>query len=195
MKLHPVILPLLPEDQQLRGKELVQAQRRRAREALALSCEASGVSLGPLTKGERDAPLPFNNIYWSLSHKPRYVAAVVGPAPIGIDIEEIAPRNEGLHAYIADESEWALADRSWETLFRYWTAKEAVLKAVGIGISHLKKARIHSILDQDNLLVDYASRLWPVRHFRFQDHLVSVTHDGHEVVWSLLQNPTPATTP
>lgn len=175
----------------LRGREGVQAQSRRAREALVLSCEASGVALGFLNKGDRDAPLPFNNTYWSLSHKPRYVAAVVGPAPIGIDIEEIVPRNEGLHAYIADESEWALAGRGWETFFRYWTAKEAVLKAVGIGISHLKKARIHAVLDQDNLLVDYASRLWPVRHVRFQDHLVALMHDGHEVVWSLLQNPTP----
>ena len=195
MKLYPVILPLLPEDQQLRGKELVQAQRRRAREALALSCEASGVSLGPLNKDDRDAPLPFNGTYWSLSHKPRFVAAVVGPTPIGIDIEVITPRHEGIHAYLAGDEEWALSDRNWETLFRYWTAKEAVLKAVGVGITHLKKARIQAILDQDNLLVAYASRLWPVRHFRFQDHIVSVTHDDHEVIWTLLQNPTPSMIP
>jgi 4'-phosphopantetheinyl transferase len=195
MTLHPVILPLAPADRQLRGRELVQAQRRRAREALALSCKASGISLGPLNKDARDAPVPFNDTYWSLSHKPRFVAAVVGPAPIGIDIEEITPRHEGIHAYLAGDEEWALADRSWETLFRYWTAKEAVLKAVGVGIAHLKKARIHEILDQDNLLVDYASRLWPVRHFRFQDHIVSVTRDDHEVVWKLLQNPTPSTVP
>lgn len=183
MALYPIILPLLPEDQKLRGRELVQAQRRRAREALALSCKASGISLGPLEKDGRDAPLPFNGTYWSLSHKPRFVAAVVGTSPIGIDIEEIKPRNEGLHDYIADEGEWALADRSWETLFRYWTAKEAVLKAVGVGISHLKKARVRAIPDTDNLLVDYASRLWPVRHFRFEDHIVSITRDDHEVVW------------
>lgn len=187
MTLYPVILPLLPEDQKLRGRELVQAQRRRARQALARSCEASGITLGPLEKDERDAPLPFNGIYWSLSHKPQFVAAVVGRTPIGIDIEEITPRKAGIHAYIAGDEEWALADRGWETLFRYWTAKEAVLKAVGVGISHLKKARIHAIPDTDNLLVDYASRLWPVRHYRFGDHIVSVTRDDHEVVWRLVQ--------
>lgn len=185
MTLYPVILPLLPDDQKLRGRELVQAQRRRAREALTLSCEASGITLGPLEKDAREAPLPFNGTYWSLSHKPRFVAAVVGPAPIGIDIEEIMPRNEGIHAYIAGDEEWALADRGWETLFRYWTAKEAVLKANGVGISHLKKARIHTLPDADNLLVDYASRLWPVRHFRFADYIISVTRDDHEVVWRL----------
>src|SRR6266852_9937366 len=123
MKLHPVILRLLPEDLRLHGRARLQAQSRRAREALALSCEASGVSLGPLEKGDRNAPLPFRGTFWSLSHKPRFVAAVVGPIPIGIDIEELTPRKEGIHAYIAGDEEWALADRGWETLFRYWTAK------------------------------------------------------------------------
>jgi len=183
--LHPVILPLAPEERRLRGRARVQALSRRAREALALSCGASGVSAGPFVKDDRDAPLPFNGIYWSLSHKPRYVAAVVGPRAIGIDLEEIAPRHERLHAYLAAESEWALADRSWETFFRYWTAKEAVLKAAGVGLAHLKKARIHSVLDADNLIVEYGSRLWPVRHFRFEDHIVSLTHDGDDIRWSL----------
>ncbi len=122
MKLHPVILPISPQDQRLRGRERVLAQSQRAREALAFSCAASGVSLGPLTTGARGAPIPFDNTYWSLSHKSRFVAAVVGPTPIGIDIEEIRPRNEELYGYVAGADEWALTDRSWETFFRYWTA-------------------------------------------------------------------------
>ena len=189
MKLHPVILPLTTEEQALRGRARLQAQSRRAREALARSCEASGVRLGPLEKGDRNTPLPFQGTFWSLSHKPRFVAAVVGSAPIGIDIEEITPRTEGLLDYIARKAEWALAARTWETFFRFWTAKEAVLKAVGVGLAHLKKARIHAILDTDNLIMDYASRLWHVRHFRFQNHIVSLTHDGHDIDWSLVLEP------
>ncbi len=64
-----------------------------------------------------------------------------------------------------------------------------MLKAVGVGLAHLKKARIHAILDTDNLIMDYASRLWHVRHFRFQNHIVSLTHDGHEIDWSLVLEP------
>jgi 4'-phosphopantetheinyl transferase len=193
MTLHPVILPIPPQDQRLRGRERVLAQSRRAREALALSCDASGVSLGPLTTGARGAPIPFGNTHWSLSHKSRFVAAVVGPAPIGIDIEEIRPRNEELYGYVAGTDEWALGDRTWETFFRYWTAKEAVLKTAGVGISHLKKARIHALLGKDYLLVDYGSLLWPVKHLRFQDHIVALMHDDHEVAWDLRENPAPFT--
>jgi 4'-phosphopantetheinyl transferase len=153
--------------------------------------------MGPLRKGDRDVPLPFNDghTFWSLSHKPRFVAAVVGPSPIGIDIEEIRPRNEGLYDYVAGEPEWALSDRSWETFFLYWTAKEAVLKVGGVGLAHLNKAKIHSILSKDYLLVDYDARLWPVKHFRFEGHIVALMHDDLEVVWDLHQNPTPSTIP
>lgn len=186
--LYPVILPVSVEDQRLKGPAGLEAQRRRAREALALSCAASNVPLGPLLKDERNAPRPFGQqTYWSISHKRRYVAAVVASTAVGIDIEEIVPREEGLYAYIADEAEWALAhDQGWATFFRYWTAKEAVLKAVGTGIAHVNRARIHAILADDRLQVSYDSRLWTVRQFRFQDHIVSLTHDD-EVVWKLTE--------
>ena len=185
MKLHAVILPISPEDQRLRGRDRVLAQSRRAREALAFSCTATGVPLGPLTTDARGAPIPFDDTHWSLSHKTRFVAAVVGPVPIGIDIEEVRPRNEELYDYVAGEAEWALADRNWETFFRYWTAKEAVLKTAGVGLSHLRKAKIHALLGKDYLIVDYGSLLWPVKHFRFQDHIVALMHDDYEVVWDL----------
>ena len=81
--LHPVILPISLKDRHLKGREAVLAQRRRAREALALSCAASGIAMGVLNKDGVDAPLPFAGNYWSLSHKCRYVAAVVSSSPVG----------------------------------------------------------------------------------------------------------------
>jgi 4'-phosphopantetheinyl transferase len=194
--LYPVILPLSHEDRSLRGRDRARVQSLRAREALAMSCASSGLPCGPFLKDHRNAPLPFSNTYWSISHKSDYVAAVVSPTRVGIDLEEIIPRQSGLGSYVADKAEWALAqdpfqnlppDQDWETFFRYWTAKEAVLKAAGVGLADLKKARIHAVPDAESLVVEYAASLWRVRHYRFPRHIVSLTHDC-EVVWKLLED-------
>jgi 4'-phosphopantetheinyl transferase len=177
-------LPVSAADQKLDGRQRIEAQRRRAREALIQSCLASGVPAGPFEKDTRNVPLTFAGIYWSISHKPQYVAAVVSSSPVGIDLEEITPRKTGLFGYIAEDSEWALAERNWDTFFRFWTAKEAVLKATGAGLKDLKKARIQTILHGNHLIVQYADRLWPVQHYRFGNHLVSLTHKG-EIRWTL----------
>ena len=177
-------MPISAADQELDGHERIEAQRRRAREALVQSCLASGVPAGPFAKDTRNVPLPFGGTYWSISHKPQYVAAVVSSSPVGIDLEEVTPRKRRLFGYIAEDSEWALAEQNWDTFFRFWTAKEAVLKATGAGLKDLKKTRIQTILDGDRLIVVYAQHPWPVQHYRFGNHLVSLTHSG-EIRWTL----------
>lgn len=181
--LHAVILSVSP----LSGN--LDTQRRVARRALELSCKTSGVSCGPFEKDIRDVPKPFDGMYWSLSHKPQYVAAVVAPSPVGIDLEEIRPRAQALYGYVADEREWALAgERNWDAFFRFWTAKEAVLKATGARLKDLKKARIQALMHDSGLRVQYDTRMWTVQHYRFKNYLVSLTHEG-DVRWTLFENP------
>ena len=186
MALYPVILPLSAADQELHGRERMAAQRRRAREALVRSCAASGIPCGPFEKDAGNVPRPFAGGYcWSISHKRRYVAAVVSSTPIGIDLEEIMPRQNSLFGRVAEKWEWDLAeDHEWETFFRYWTAKEAVLKATGVGLRDLQHTRIHHVLDADRLVVKYGGRLWPVQQYRFQNHIVSLT-EVKEIHWTL----------
>jgi len=183
MTLFPVILPVAEELQKLSGKDKVDHLSRIAREALKLSAEKSGVTLGKLLKDEKGAPWPVNGNYWSLSHKPDYVAAVVSKDKVGIDIEEMRPRDELLFARVASDKEWELKEKSWDTLFRYWTAKEAILKVIGIGISGLKTCRIISVPDENHITLDYNGQFFLVEQLRYKNHIVSVLKGDNQIDW------------
>jgi len=183
--LHPVILPVPAAARPLKGRPKVDALRAAAREALALSARHSQRKLGPLDKDDNGAPLPSNGVYWSLTHKNVYVAAVCSPHAVGIDIERLRPVSQGLRERLAAPDEWALAPTVDTVLFfRYWTAKEAVLKAVGMGLTGLSRCRIQRIEDDDHLLLTYDGLPWQVTHHRIgQDHLVTITSDRVELKW------------
>jgi 4'-phosphopantetheinyl transferase len=183
--LHPVVLAVPESDLGLKGREKVAALGRHARQALAQSARLAGMRLGPLEKDDHGAPLPSNGIHWSLTHKECYVAAVTAPHPVGIDIEKIRPVHEGMHQRLADDAEWALAPEITRMLFfRYWTAKEAVLKAVGKGLSGLSSCRVDAIADADHLILSYEDSQWTVAHFwGTKEHIVTITADRAAIQW------------
>lgn len=183
MTLFPVVMPVIEAGHKPSGKEKVDHLSQIAREALKVSAEKSRVRLGELLQDERGAPFPFAGIYWSLSHKPKYVAAVISKDKVGIDIEEIKPRPESLFARVASDEEWELQERSWDTLYRYWTAKEAILKIIGIGIGGLKICRITSVPDDNHIALDYKGQLFLVEQLRHNNHIVSVLKGDNEIKW------------
>jgi len=189
MTLFPVILPVVEAGHKLSGKEKVAELSRVSREALRLSAEKSGVMLGELMKNEDDVPCPFDGNYWALSHKSKYVTAVVSKGMIGIDIEEIRPRSESIFSLVASDEEWELSqDKSWGTFFRYWTAKEAVLKAVGIGIGGLKVCRIISVPDENHIVLNYRDSLFQVEQLNYKNHIVSVIKNNNEIEWVIVED-------
>ena len=171
------------------GREKTAALRRCARTALARSASFSGVLLGPLDKGDRGQPLPSRGIHWSLSHTSGVVAAVTAPFPVGIDVERIAPFSMALKKRLAGPSEWALASPLDETLFcRFWTAKEAVLKAAGAGLSGLPRCSVVEVVDERVLRLIFDSVAWTVSHCSMAaSHLAAITAAPRRVVWHLLE--------
>ena len=144
--------------------------------------------MGDAVKDENGVPQPVNGIHWSISHKTKYVCGVAAPVPIGIDIERIRDISDGLFQKTAAEPEWALADLEIEAVnafFRFWTAKEAVLKATGIGIKDLLKCRIHQIVDDHQLLIKYDGRDWLIEHIFFEDHIASIVKGSFQIEWIL----------
>jgi 4'-phosphopantetheinyl transferase len=186
MTLFPVVMPVIKMGHKHSGKEKVEYLSQVAREALKLSAEKSGVRLGELLKDEKGVPCPVAGHYWSISHKPKYVAAVVSKDKVGIDIEEMKPRSESLFAYVVSDEEWELKEKSWDTFFRYWTAKEAILKAIGIGVSGLKTCRIISVPDENHITLDYKGQVFLVEQLRYKNHIVSVLKDDNQIEWVVL---------
>jgi 4'-phosphopantetheinyl transferase len=188
----PVILSVPEKKQPPRGRERVAFLSSLARQALEVSARKSGVSLSAedFPKDENGAPLPVNGYFWSISHKPEYVAGVVSPQKIGIDIEKIEPRQPALFKKVADKSEWDLGDEdSWHLFFRYWTAKEAVLKAAGIGLKDLSKCKIIQIKDDTHLIIQYLDRKWDIEHFFFNRHIASIVNNTPDIQWILSKLP------
>jgi len=184
--LFPVILSVPPEKQQLRGRERVAYLSRLARSAVECSSRKTGTPIGCLQKDDKGVPIPIGGIHWSVSHKPEYVTGVVSPEKIGIDIEKFRPYSQGLEKKVADLQEWELSktDRS-ELLFRYWTAKEAVLKAEGLGLSGLSACKVVKVIDQTNLIVTFQSHNRLIEHFFFKNHVAAIVKDYHRVEWTV----------
>jgi len=179
-------MPVVEAAHKPSGKDRVDHLSRAAREALRLSAERSGVILGEVLKDEKGVPCPAAGIYWSLSHKPKYVAAVVSRDKVGIDIEEMRPRPESLFARVASNEEWRLKEKSRDTFFCYWTAKEAVLKAIGIGIGGLRTCRITSVPDDSHITLDYKGQSFLVEQLRYKNHIVSILKDDNQIEWVVL---------
>ncbi|MDA8134369.1 MAG: 4'-phosphopantetheinyl transferase superfamily protein [Desulfobacteraceae bacterium] len=183
--LYPYISKVPGMVQALPGKERTAALSRLARECAAASALRSGLDIGAFETGESGVPLPFRGVFWSLSHKPDYVAGVVSTKGVGIDIEMIKPISEALFRKIVDETEALLfpgRDRGI-IFFRVFTAKEAVLKKAGVGMRGLSKAKIHEVWDDRNLLIRYLDKKYQVEHFYFDGYLASVTKDNLDIEW------------
>ena len=93
----------------------------------------------------------------------------------------------GVMRKTATEEEWRLTNQDPATMFfRYWTAKEAVLKAVGIGISGLSQCRVKAVPDDSHLRLEYAGGIYRVEHFFFDGHVASVVKNRFQVDWALV---------
>ncbi len=185
--IYPVILAVPDKDHQLSGREKVERLRHHARKALEISAQKSAVVIKALLKNQAGAPVPFDGNYWSLTHKPKYSGGVIAPAPIGIDIEKIRSCSKSLFRKTALDREWCLSDMDPQVLFfRYWTAKESVLKASGTGIKGLSKCRVIQVIDDDHLRLHYQDREWTVEHFYFDGHIASVVQNQFAVQWTLV---------
>ena len=169
------VLLRIPQHADITIPERVRRQSDYARRALRHCARLCGAPEGGWQQNADGAPLPQAGYHWSISHKRVWAAAVIADTPVGIDIERIAARPRELHDKLAASGEWDLmGDRSWDAFFRLWTAKEATLKANGVGIGYLRECRLIEVVNDHHMVMKYDRRTWPVEHRRHEDHIAAV---------------------
>ncbi len=185
--IYPVVMAVPESVRALAAPARVVALSQAARQAAQISADRQGLTLGAFSKNAAGAPQPSNGLYWSISHKPDYVAGVVADVPIGLDLEHIRPIRAGMKDRIADADEWELYSGDTQiSFFRTWTAKEAVLKAAGTGLSGLSSCRLQRVLSHTLMELCYKQQPVMVEHFYFEDHVAAVVKTAPATHWVLI---------
>lgn len=174
-----VLGELGPRAEGLRGSERVALASRRAREVLLDAARRVGAELGPLQKDARDAPRPSRGWHWSIAHAGGRVAGALARHAVGVDVEPLLEPHADVaaHAFCAEER--ALLGEGSESFVRGWTAKEAVLKKLGVGLAELSRCRIVAVAGEDLLELELEHDGHPhrVHQHRLADAICAVSVD------------------
>ncbi len=147
---------------------------------------------------------PFDSLHFNLSHCPDLaLIALSDRGPVGVDLESVdrAPDLlECVHSFChPDECRELPDDTSARSLqlLRIWTAKEAVLKALGTGMSHPPESvRIEFEADRASARSDLPldgiedQVIHPLRHPKLFRHLAAVSAPRGVEIESLMDGET-----
>ena len=161
-------------DAALTGREKVLDQRAAAARAL----EALGLVDPPRVPD--GPPLPADGTYWSASHTQGAAGAAVAPFPVGFDLERARTlRSELAQRFLSP------AEPRVEPLVA-WTAKEAVLKKLGLGMAGLSRCRIVARESDERLALEFDGARHEVLLRTHGDLHAALSHDGGsrtEIQW------------
>ena len=156
-----------------------------ARKSLLISLAASGLSIEALEKDEHGAPIPVNGVYWSISHKDEYVAGIAAQCPVGIDLERVRPvgralfnkvcGSDGQYPFLMFQEHPMAVQKNADLFFRIFTAKEAVVKSQGVGLSQLAAVKVTHVVDRFLLEVAFNGVCLPVFQTYWRRHTISLT--------------------
>ncbi len=159
--------------------------------SLYVSGEKSGFFPENLKKGDNGQPLPSKGVFWSISHKDEYAAGLVSKSPAGIDLEKLKNIALPLFKKIVSPHEKQCFNKERDNIifFKCFTAKEAVLKAVGVGLTGLSDIVVTKADDSFNTWLSYKNIEYKVEHFFFDKYIASVVKNDldyhYEIEWCI----------
>ena len=133
--------------------------------------------LEQITYSDLGKPL-LNDVWFSISHSGDWVLCVISTeGPIGIDVETVRPIDQPSHlrSWFTDE-EWAQIQQASDPLrelYHWWTKKEALLKAVGCGLSGLESIQF---IGEEQVRMKGEEKIWTVKDLGFSTEDKIVGH-------------------
>lgn len=145
--------------------------------------EAIRFRTAPGGKPELDPSAHPESPQFNISHSGDWFCAAFARAPVGVDVELTDRRTDALavarHAFHAAETNCLEAqpeDLRRTLFFRWWTAKEALLKAWGTGlVGGLGRIDLSAWQnDPTTRVADAGGRYWKIWTYRFECGVVSI---------------------
>lgn len=101
--------------------------------------EHYGIKNPLIKRTENGKPyLADNKVYFSVSHTRDTVAVALSRHPVGVDIEYERKYNDSVCRRMFSETEKEYVNGDGVNFTKFWTLKEAAVKATGQGIAHAK---------------------------------------------------------
>lgn len=119
-------------------------------------------------------PLPDGDWHWSTTNTHGLAGAVVAPGPVALDAEWLArPRLDAARGYFEPEELALVDDFDAPAELVLWTAKEVVLKLVGVGLAGLPKCHLTAVRAPHALTVAYDGRSHEVHSCLAHEHVLA----------------------
>lgn len=155
---------------------------------LYLGIDAKDISIGADENGK-----PFlekhKSIYISLSHSHELAVFALALTPVGIDVELLRPLADQASLvkrfFASSEADYILSvnkERLIETFFQFWTAKEAIAKATGLGLAKtlsqciLSQSRGHIQVEKFNIS---KNKNWALSELKFDGYIGTLAHHSN----------------
>ena len=133
--------------------------------------------LDRITYTEQGKPI-LPNIWFSITHSGNYVCCMISSeGPIGLDVEVVQPLDKPEHLrdwFTAAEWQWIQQSTDpLRNLYLLWTKKEALLKAIGCGLSGLGKIKYDA---DEQMYFEGFRKKWTIKDLGFSEEEGVVGH-------------------
>jgi 4'-phosphopantetheinyl transferase len=159
--------------------------RRRCLAAGLLMARWLGIqSDNQLEYGKNGKPrMKDGGVCFNLSHSGNFVVMAVAQNELGVDIELMRPypKEVAKRWFTPEESAWLASQESGDAFWTLWTAKESVMKGLGLGLEMAPGS--FSVLPIDESKHIIANRTWYLTWHKHHEHTICTAVENFQEEW------------